>query len=399
MNVNLSLINDINILSGGHDDCANFQHIPHNIPHTSRTIAIGDIHGDLEVAVKMLEISKCIESVLNSDDNTITLINKNNENKYYIWTGNDTIIVQVGDQVDRCRPIGDNKCVFKDSTYDDEGSDIKILKFYTDINTLAMKKGGRVISLLGNHEIMNVMGNISYVSYEGLKEFANPVDLSDIINGAKNRKTAFSNNIKIKKKEKLLKGIHSAFINNISLNKYLACTRISGVIIGNLLFVHGGMVKKLAESYHLEDLNKIVQKWLLGKLNDELEAKKLLLTNNERNNESNIKFDFKDRINQLLTSDQSVFWNRILAYIPNNTSIDKCDEYIGNVFKIYDVNGIIIGHTPQMKAGINSVCDNRIWRVDTGASNAFHDFRGEQKIEVLEITYDINDKSIFKILK
>ena len=51
------------------------------------------------------------------------------------------------------------------------------------------------------------------------------------------------------------------------------------------------------------------------------------------------------------------------------------------------------------KCSINSVCDNKVWRVDIGASNAFHEFKhGESNVEVLEITYK-NNKPIFNILK
>lgn len=397
MNVDLSYIGGVREIE---HDCKNFHHIPHQIPHTSRTIAIGDIHGDLNVAIKMLEIAKCIKKVKNNKKHdAITLINKLGKEEYYIWIGNDTIVVQVGDQVDRCRPVGDNVCIFPQSTFDDEASDIKILKFYTDMNELAIKDGGHLISLLGNHELMNVMGNMKYVSYKGLEEFvSDKVDLADINQGMDNRKIAFSSEKTVEEKKKLLKNVHSAFINNYPLNEYLACTRLSGIIVGNILFVHGGMVKKLAESYKLDDLNKIVRKWLLGKLTDEIEAKELLTTINEHNHDKIPVFDIKTRIKQLLTSDQSVFWNRVLAYIPDDATIETCDKYLNGVFDVYDVKGIIIGHTPHMK-GISSSCNNRIWKVDIGASNAFHNFRDDQKIEVLEITYDKDDNAIFTILE
>lgn len=399
MNVDLS-----NIYGGADLDCKKFHHIPHNIPHSDRTIAIGDIHGDLDVAVRMLEVANCIKQVSNKNDETVTLINKSNNNEYYIWTGGTTIVVQVGDQVDRCRPVGDDICIYQQSTFEDEASDIKILKFYTDVNEIAMKKGGKVISLLGNHELMNVLGQMKYVSYEGLKEFipekkqeSNNVNIAKI--GLDNRKLAFSQNKDIKEKQKILKNVHSAFINGHPLNEYLACTRLSSVIIGNMIFVHGGMVKKLAQSYKLENLNKIVQKWLLGTLNAELlSTKKLLTTVQEEKNDKEVNFNVKERINQLLTSDQSVFWNRILAYLPVDVNLAKCDELLSEVFKIYDVNGIIIGHTPSM-SGIESRCDDRIWKVDIGASNAFHNFKKDQKIEVLEITYNKNGKAMFKVLK
>ena len=41
---------------------------------------------------------------------------------------------------------------------------------------------------------------------------------------------------------------------------------------------------------------------------------------------------------------------------------------------LYDVKNIIVGHTPQSfitDEGINSTCNNKVWRVDIGVSDAF----------------------------
>ena len=398
-------------------DCKGFEYIPDTLEPTSRTIAIGDIHGDIEVAINMLKIARCIKQVdsYTSSTDSVNIKNKKNEDEYYIWIGKDTQVVQVGDQVDRCRPIGDNICLLPNTTSNDEASDIKILKFYTELDNIAKKKGGRLISLLGNHELMNVAGKMQYVSFMGLLDFSTNVDLSKMtINidkgklnkytqeGLQNRRDAFTNkNNNVKRKE--------------PLNEYLACTRTSAIIIGELLFVHGGFTKIMAESYDIDHLNQIVRKWLLGKLTNELENINLLKTKKE-DNIDNVSYNFKERLNKLLNSGSkgmSIFWNRVLGQIPSdidvknmseesrNKIIDKCDSYLKPVFKILNINGIIVGHTPQMNKeyGINSTCDQRAWRIDIGASGAFDQFRnGEDKREeVLEITYK-NNKTIFKIL-
>ena len=46
------------------------------------------------------------------------------------------------------------------------------------------------------------------------------------------------------------------------------------------------------------------------------------------------------------------------------------------------MNGLIVGHTVQ-EGGINSKCRDKIWRVDTGMSDAFGKI--DKKIQVLEI--------------
>jgi hypothetical protein len=407
--------NNINYEEEFKKDCSKykFDYIPDTITQTSRTIAIGDIHGDLNLAIEFLIVAKCIElyclDVNSIQENETVTIN----NRIYVWSGGDTQVVQVGDQVDRCR--SDN-CNLPESTINDEASDIKILKFYSDVNKMARRKGGRVISLLGNHELMNVMGNLNYVSFMGLLEFNNNVDMTKVdistyINrdkfelkevidsGIQNRKNTFSNNFKGERKE--------------ALNEYLACSRTSAIIIGDLLFVHGGLIKKMAEAYKIVDLNRIVRKWLLGELNDETNSK-ILYTSREKINKRDISFNTNSRLHEILKSKNSIFWNRILGYLESdknnkNLSIDKkkrsnkyCDEILKEMFKTVNINGIIIGHTPQMSEknkGINSACDERVWRVDIGASSAFDMFTNKKRtIQVLEITYNNNNKPQFNIL-
>ena len=98
---------------------------------TYKTIAIGDLHGDLNLAIKVLLLSKVIRKVFISTNKTITIINKNNTDEYYEWCGGTIQVVQVGDQIDRCRPSNNDKYVTsqdcKTPMKDDEDSDIKIL--------------------------------------------------------------------------------------------------------------------------------------------------------------------------------------------------------------------------------------------------------------------------------
>ena len=82
-------------------------------------------------------------------------------------------MVQVGDIVDRGgRP----------DTIGDECSEIKIMDFLDDIHSQAKLYGGGVFCILGNHEIMNVVGNFTYAGNESVKCFG----------GDKGRKKAFS---------------------------------------------------------------------------------------------------------------------------------------------------------------------------------------------------------------
>jgi hypothetical protein len=119
--------------------CYPYTYTPAILPARSHIVVLGDIHGDLALAVDMLTKSK----VANYDNYTGKIT----------WIGGDTCIVQVGDQIDRCRPIPGMPCNHPKTTYNDEPNDIKIMEMFNDLDLQARKQGGLVISLLGNHEI------------------------------------------------------------------------------------------------------------------------------------------------------------------------------------------------------------------------------------------------------
>lgn len=323
-------------------------------------IVIGDLHGDFELTIRVLKIAKLI------DDN----------NK---WIGGDTYVVQVGDQVDNCRPL-DKKCDEKDSdvlsSYSGESpEDIRVLNFLTQLNDDANKQGGAVISLLGNHEIMNVKGNMNYVSYDDVDKFKNYKD-------KENENITFDT-----PKEARL----HAFKPGNEYAKLLACSRLPALIIGSYIFVHAGFINqfmdklKITNKTHLYKISYIMRLWLLGLI--------------DKNNVVNI----------INSKSYSLFWDRILGGIPPNTNPDdpKCVEYLDGVLSIFDVKSMIIGHTPQYFAhhdGINKTCGNKLWRVDFGGSFGFNKFDKEfgddhkvvnyRKAQVLRIRGDKNEPEI-----
>ena len=92
-----------------------------------RIIAIGDLHGDYNETIKILKKA----GVVKTKQNDLQGIK-------VIWTGGKTVVVQVGDQLDRCREL---PCTRMDED-DDENSDIKILELLTDLHSQAIKEGG-----------------------------------------------------------------------------------------------------------------------------------------------------------------------------------------------------------------------------------------------------------------
>jgi hypothetical protein len=340
--------------------CSEYNYIPTILPKTRRIVALGDIHGDYNLCIKLLKIAKVIDDDLN-------------------WIGKDTIIVQVGDQIDRCRPYNGMTCDMKETTLEDENSDVKILKFFTKLDKIAQKNNppGKVISLLGNHELLNVHGFSNYVSYEGLQKFNDYKD-------PENPKLLFKSGEEARK---------YSFKPGKEYARFLGCTRLGAVIIGSNLFVHAGLINhfidqlKLDKETDLDDINFKIQKWLLGLIE-------------------------KNFIEDIVSGNKySMFWNRILGYLPSNVNIkdNRCSESISKVLKIFKINSMIIGHTPQsfyFNEKINSTCSNKIWRIDNGSSKAFDIFDHEfiktgivseaRKPQVLEIINDDEFNILFE---
>lgn len=341
--------------------CPGSNYIPSILPSVKRLIVLGDIHGDYNLFIQMLRISDIIN--INSKDGTI------------MWVGGSTYVVQIGDQIDRCRPINNMLCTNPITTYQDEASDIKIMMLANELHKQAIATGGAFISLLGNHEIMNADGIMTYVSYLGTKQFENYVDPKnpDIKFHSGNDARAY------------------AFKPGNEIGKMMGCTRVPAVIIGSNLMVHAGIIDGLINEIGLSGINDLeminiaIRMWLLGLLKRKY-VKRI------------IKF-----------SKNSMFWTRILGNIPPDIDLNNpmCVGQIGKVLKLFKIGSIIVGHTPQSftySDDINQTCSGKVWRIDNGSSGAFHRFDNEmmtlgkikysRRPQVLEI---IDDKYYYVI--
>jgi hypothetical protein len=326
-------------------------------------IAIGDIHGDIQLMLDTLTIGGVIQETNAQNNNAIEIIRKDkNDNKeYYEWIGKNTIVVQVGDQIDRCRPTNfmSSNCKEQNVTYDDEASDIEILLFFTNLHEKAEKKGGAVYSLLGNHELMNIHKDIRYVSRKNLEQLnviEDEYEDEEINNEVKEIMTNEDNNI-----DNYIQRRINIFRREGILAKFIACTRYSILIVNGYLFVHGGVLGSYINQNNFNNINYFQD------LNNKI--KNYLIKKQDKNLEKEIK-GFIFRTN-------SPFYTRKLGKIKINAKID--DIHCKDVKKIIDhydnIKGIIVGHTPQLK-GINGTClkqkKNTLFRIDVASSKAFH---------------------------
>ncbi len=262
-----------------------------------RIVTIGDLHGDYKATILSLRKARLID----------------NKNK---WIGGNTVLVQLGDQLDR----GGR---FDNTT--DEDSEFKIMNLFDRLHKHAKLNGGAVYSLLGNHEIMNVLGDFSYTSKMGIKHFGSKEARFDYFrSGGK-------------------MAIKMAHTRNVILR------------IGDWIFVHGGITPRLAKKYKIVEINNLMRRYLLGE--EKLEHDKCF--------------------RELFLNSGSVLWTRRYSEDkPDCKNLNKTLEYLG-------ATKMVIGHTPQEY--INCRCKNSVWRIDTGMSQAFGKRKGGDRIQVLEI--------------
>jgi Icc-related predicted phosphoesterase len=341
---------NIDIIKQFNEICYPHKYVPSVIPKQQRVVAFGDIHGDYDLAVELLFLSKVIDRNL-------------------LWIGGKTIVVQVGDQIDSCRPNG-KSCSLKETTYNDKASDIKIMELFNNLSIQAIQHGGQVISLIGNHELLNVQGNFMYSSYENMKAFEKYVDPKD-------------------PSLKFVSGEHAkrhAFKRGNEYGKMIGCTRMPFIIIGTNIFVHAGIIDKyiekinIKETQDLENISMKIKLWLIGMLEYE-------------------------NIFELFNNPDNMFWTRVLGNIESNINFDNtnCYQHINKAVELFGMKfgSMIIGHTPQSffkNESINGTCiENdrpKIIRIDNGSSNAFTPFdtksiyKYNRRPQVLEIIDD-----------
>ena len=108
-------------------------------PPVERLIAIGDLHGDLEATILSLKKARVISDNIDIHEKDIKKIH---------WTGGETIVVQLGDQIDRVRPseLYQNLCRPDDpEIIEDEGNDLKIMCLFDMLDKEAREVNGRCI--------------------------------------------------------------------------------------------------------------------------------------------------------------------------------------------------------------------------------------------------------------
>jgi len=275
--------------------------LPARFPVPARLVAFGDVHGDLAATRRALRLAGAI------DDGDH-------------WVGESLVVVQTGDQLDRG---------------DDEQA---ILDLFERLRVEAKAAGGAFHALNGNHELMNVAGDLRYVTPGGLRDFEG-IDGLELANPA------------LAKLPPQARARAAAFLPGGPYARMLA-QRNTVVVVGTSVFVHGGVLPRHVPRGidDLERINADVRQWLVGG-------------------------DDHGTLERDVMPEDGVVWTRLYA----SDDPQACD-LLGQALGRLQAERMVVGHTVQ-EGGITSGCDGRVWRIDVGL--AAH-YGGPMQVLVIE---------------
>lgn len=297
----------------------------------NKIIAIGDLHGDYKIFIKVL-------SMCNLIDENLT------------WIGGNTYLVQLGDTLDGKRP--ETKI---DKQFLEESGEVEIIKIILELDSQAKKYNGRVISLLGNHEL--------YPYY------------------LENNKQFIRDFVKTKDIEQFKKVYNIDRINFLKPGgiggSLLGRTRPLILKLGQFLFVHGSITDKLIE------IN--------------LDPKTGYVDINKINNDTSMWMQGKGVVPEYLKSmnNENPLFSRIYSKSQTlyESECTKCSEHL----KVFDgVNYVIMGHS-RFK-DINTTCSSKLIRTDVSLSRAFGGTLSDKYLQALEIIQEKDKPPIINVI-
>ncbi len=269
-----------------------------------RVVAVGDVHGAYDRYVEILRTAGVLDD-------------------HRHWIGGHTHLVQVGDMIDR-------------------GADSrKVLDLLRDLEKEARRAGGAVHVLLGNHEIMRMLGDLRYVSAGEYEAFATSESIGI--------RTRYLERLTAEERAALpaelplgFLEMRVAFGRNGEYGSWLR--ELDTVInINGVLFVHGGLSPEVAQK-PCNVINDTVRRELTSDI-DKTRAAPL---------------------KSLAASPTGPLWYRGLS--------EESDAFLPELEKILSAQGakaIVVGHTIQRDGRIQKRFGGRVFALDTGMQPAY----------------------------
>lgn len=300
-----------------------------------RVVVVGDVHGAYEELVTLLQGTGLVDAELR-------------------WIGGDDHLVSLGDLLDR----------------GDHGK--QVMDLFMRLRDEAAMDGGAVHIVHGNHEAMNLAGDLRYVSKGDYAQFGS-ASAGDQPAGFFERREALAPD-----------GEYGAWLLQLPV----------AVVVNDTLFVHGG-VSPLLEGLSLEtlnerageDLRRFAEGWhtLLeaGVVSDDDGFRAII--------ETAASLDETAAPETRAAADAITSAAEGLPFIPDGPlwyrGNSLCHAYIetastAGVLEQLGAARVAVGHTPTRGRRITSRLDGRVLRVDTGMN--VEAYKGRPSALVLE---------------
>jgi calcineurin-like phosphoesterase family protein len=302
---------------------------------TERVVAIGDIHGDFDAFVGILQRAQLIDPGKR-------------------WSGGHAVLVQTGDFLDRGPKARD------------------VMDLLMSLQKDAQRQGGRVVVLMGNHEAMNIFGDLRYVSNEDYASFADGGDTRKGKTADTTRPAGFAERC-------------AAFSPDGKYGKWLR-TLPAIARVDDSIFLHGGIIPDLA-AHSVDQLNEEIaaeikafdmyKEFLVDKKIgqpcsslDELTAAAKTALEKAKGKDAEVLKMFLGYGRWLSINENGPLWFRGYAQWSDADGASQIEQ----VAKAFGVARFVVGHTPQTGGEIVSRFNGKVYLIDTGMLSTY--FRG-----------------------
>jgi hypothetical protein len=312
-------------------------------PAPARIVAVGDLHGDYDAWEAIARAAGLVDVKGR-------------------WAGGAATLVQMGDVADR-------------------GPDsLKIIHQLMRLQREAPKRGGKVIALVGNHEAMNMTGDLRYVHAGEFRAFANRESDSLRNRIYETNRAAIESAYKARDPNMTAEAIRAAWMKAtpIGMLEHQAAWRPDGEVgkwvianpavakVGDSLFVHGGISAAYTQ-FSVEQINR--------RVSDALKAQDETPTSIINDPAGPLWY-------RGLVSRASGDETTVAPVAAVNAQPLSIEQEIALVLEKFHVRRIVVAHTPST-SGIISVDQGALWRIDSAISRAYNG-----KLTYLEITGD-----------
>ena len=331
-----------------------------------RVVAISDVHGAYTAMVETLQRAKVIDDDLS-------------------WMGGTTHLVIVGDLLDRGPRSRD------------------AMDLLMRLETEAATAGGNVLVVIGNHESMNLIGDLRYVSKSEYAAFAEDETQEERDHWFAAYLRRYGNGATPEElRERFAQqfpagffALRRAFGPEGKYGKWLLEKPVIGVVNGTA-FVHGGL-SPLVAGLGLDGVNKDLKEELVDyveAIQVLTDAEILLPTDSHYDtlpilakflptlSEKQEVLDAVDTAQRLAESD--LFHNEGPLWYRGNVGCGELlEEYrLEAALEAIGASRVVIGHTPTPNRRVLQRFDGRIIEVDTGMLNFY--YKGSGNALVLE---------------